>query len=530
MEWFEQLESRWLLSASLSAGHTLSVGGTSGNDVITFARKKGWLTVDVNGSTYMVAIRAVRRIYIGAGEGNDRVVIGPRAIPSQIFGDGGDDTLWGSAASDTIDGGAGNDSIAGGAGADQLVGAAGNDRLAGGRGNDTIDGGAGIDTWVREILGDDDTAADLIEITDDRLVRKLRHKLVADEVVMEPVRATGDGIGVDVAVDLRFDFPTNKYGVRLLKLSRRKQMITATFVSPLEKQSAPATAGENVPITLNLGHLTPGGRYTLKLVEPDFSPIGGQYVFLSQDLAVPKIDARGSPPPLPGNWRLTFRDEFSGESLNPLWHTAQWWDRDHTVVGDDELQAYDASGVTVSDGALHLTARREKKYGMSYVSGLVMTGGSRELPHHPKFNFLYGYSEVRAKLPAGQGLWPAIWMMPASYNDDNGELDVLETFGTDPTAHFTVHRNGRQDGQEWSGPDFSQGFHTFAVDWQPDHVAWYVDGVERGRTTNRSLICPEAMYPILNLAVSAQAGGLPNADAGFPAHMDVDYIRIWQKG
>jgi hypothetical protein len=244
----------------------------------------------------------------------------------------------------------------------------------------------------------------------------------------------------------------------------------------------------------------------------------------------PDSDPEATPPAPEGNWRMTFRDEFSGTSLNPVWHTAQWWDRQYTIVEGEE-QVYDATGVSVSDGMLHLTERRETKYGMPFVSGLVMTGGAQDVPTLPKFNFLYGYLEVRAKLPAGQGLWPAIWMMPASYNDANGELDVLEVLGNDPSrAYFTVHRHGSQDGHEWAGPDFSQDFHTFAVDWQPDHVAWYVDGIERARTTDPSLICPEAMYPILNLAIGGDWGGASNATTPVRAAMDVDYIRVWQKG
>jgi beta-glucanase (GH16 family) len=237
------------------------------------------------------------------------------------------------------------------------------------------------------------------------------------------------------------------------------------------------------------------------------------------------------PPPIAGSWQMKFRDEFDGARVDPVWHPAQWWDRDSTIVGGGELQAYDASAVSVSNGMLHLTARKEEKYaGTPYVSGLVMTGGYRYDASIPRFSFLHGYMEVRAKLPAGQGLWPAIWMMPASYNDGNGELDVLEALMGDPTrAYFTVHRNGRQEGHEWVGPDFSTDYHIFGVDWEADHISWYVDGVERARTTNTALICPEAMYPILNLAVGGDWGGPPDATTVFPSSMDVDYIRIWQK-
>ena len=235
-----------------------------------------------------------------------------------------------------------------------------------------------------------------------------------------------------------------------------------------------------------------------------------------------------SAPPLPGDWRLVFRDDFSAGALDPVWHTAQYWDHDLTVVGDGELEAYDPTGVSVSDGLLRLTARPDNVHGVPYVSGLIMAGGERAAPASPRFSFLYGYLEVRAKIPAGKGLWPAIWMMPASFNDDAGEIDVLEVFGHEPTrAQFAIHRQHRHEVDDAAVADLSQDFHTYAIDWQPDHVSWYVDGVELARTTDPVLICREAMYPILNLAVGGAAGS-PDGTTVLPATMDVDYVRVWQ--
>ena len=257
--------------------------------------------------------------------------------------------------------------------------------------------------------------------------------------------------------------------------------------------------------------------------EPDPTPT-------PEPTPVPDPTGTISPPPVAGEWNMVFNDEFDGATLDPVWHPAQYWDVNYTVVGGGELQVYDRSAVTVSGGMLHLTARREEKYGMDYVSGLVQTGGNDTTSDEPKFNFLYGYMEVRAKIPTGQGIWPAVWMMPASYNDGNGELDVLEVIGSEPgVANFSLHRDGRHNTDTWTGPDFGAGFHTFGVDWRPDHVSWYVDGVERGRMTDPALICPEAMYPILNVAVGGDWPGAPDDTTPFPATMDVDYIRVWQQ-
>jgi beta-glucanase (GH16 family) len=261
---------------------------------------------------------------------------------------------------------------------------------------------------------------------------------------------------------------------------------------------------------------------------------GDDYFLIDNNLAAaagnePLRPDSGPPASLAGDWQMIFRDEFSGDTLDPVWHTAQYWDHDSTVVGWDEMQVYDPSAVSLSGGQLHITAREEDLEGMPYVSGLIQTGGDITVSGEQKFSFLHGYLEFRAKLPRGQGFWPAVWMMPASYNDDNGELDVLEVLGSDPTrANFNLHRNGDNEGEEWVGPDFTAGFHTFGVDWQADHVTWYVDGVERARITDPSLISPEAMYPIINVALGGWDGP-PDATTPFPSTMDVDYLRVWQQ-
>ena len=246
--------------------------------------------------------------------------------------------------------------------------------------------------------------------------------------------------------------------------------------------------------------------------------------------ATPPSPPSPSGPPIAGNWNEIFDDEFNGTSLNPVWHTAQYWNTTTTVVGQGELEAYNAAADTVSNGVLQISATPNTSYGAQYLSGLVMTGGIQGDSSQPTFSFKYGYIEVRAKIPKGQGLWPAIWMMPAGYQDSNGELDVMENLGNDTTtAYGTVHMHGAQQQFTYHGVDLSAGYHTFAVDWEPDHITWYVDGVAYGTTTNTSLIPTVAMYPIMNLAVGGDWGGDPNASTVFPANFDIDYIHVWQQ-
>jgi beta-glucanase (GH16 family) len=240
-------------------------------------------------------------------------------------------------------------------------------------------------------------------------------------------------------------------------------------------------------------------------------------------------------PPLSGHWNTVFDDEFNGTTLNPVWHSGQWWDQSTTIpAGDGELEAYDPSGVSVSGGELHLSARADSQYGAAtpYVSGMVTTGGYRYATSpQSTFSFQYGYMEVRAKVPSGQGLWPAIWMLPASYADSDGEIDVMEELGSQPTkAYFTVHHLALNLNQQFTetGVDLSAGFHTYGVDWEHGYITWYLDGVPVGTCTTPSLIPHEPMYPIMNLAVGGEWPGAPSSTTPFPASMDVDYIRIWQ--
>jgi len=213
--------------------------------------------------------------------------------------------------------------------------------------------------------------------------------------------------------------------------------------------------------------------------------------------------------------KLIFNEEFSGDQLDPdTWSTEYRWGR----TNEPELQYYSPDALQVSDGILHIIADKRQMEGMDYTSGLIAS--------YDRFTFTYGYLEMRAKIPAGRGLWPAFWM---HLNDDDksGEIDVFEFLGHEPNIiHMSYHFPELQE--FWfNGPDYSQDYHTYAVDWQPDKIVWYVDGVERARTTTE--IPNEPMYILANLAVGGDWPGSPDRNTQFPAHFDIDYIRIYQR-
>jgi beta-glucanase (GH16 family) len=218
--------------------------------------------------------------------------------------------------------------------------------------------------------------------------------------------------------------------------------------------------------------------------------------------------------------RLVVAEEFSGTVLDrSVWSAQMSWG--HHTTG--ELQYYTDDSVVLADGALALTARKRLYNGYGYTSGVVST--------HDRFSFAYGYAEIRARVPRGKGFFPAFWLAPADPSV-RAEIDVMEILGQDPnkvymTMHYTT-ADGRhyEPGRAWVGPDFSDGYHTFAVDWQPGLCVWYVDGVERAR---QAVGVPSTrMHLIANLAIGGPWPGSPDASTPFPESFDIDYIRVYE--
>ncbi len=243
-------------------------------------------------------------------------------------------------------------------------------------------------------------------------------------------------------------------------------------------------------------------------------------------------------PPTSSTRTLLFGDEFDGTALNSAkWSTCYFWDnRGCTNPGNGELQWYRPERVAVGNGLLQLQAQRQTVVGSdgrtyNYTSGMVSTGGNDWYGTPPQFSFRYGYAEIRAKVPAGKALWPAFWMLPVDRSWPP-EIDVMEFWGERPNwmsmavAWKNLDGTYAQSWSDYSGPDFTAGWHTFAVDWQPSGITWYVDGVPRKVFTDTSKIPNKAMYLLLNLAIDGRSGG-PDATTPFPSTYEIDYVRVW---
>jgi beta-glucanase (GH16 family) len=209
--------------------------------------------------------------------------------------------------------------------------------------------------------------------------------------------------------------------------------------------------------------------------------------------------------------------------------------------GNNELQYYTdtENNVSVNDGVLTITAREETFGGFDYTSARIKTEG--------KFDFKYGRIEARMKLPYGQGLWPAFWMLGANFSSVGwptcGEIDIMELVGGsvpgggDNTVHATLHWDDGgpvEYGLSYSlaSGTFADDFHVFSVEWDSTTIKAYVDGTEYYEID----ISPAALsafqenfFVILNVAVGGNWPGPPNAETVFPQTMEVDYVRVFQE-
>ncbi|WP_256788780.1 family 16 glycosylhydrolase [Frankia sp. AvcI1] len=266
-----------------------------------------------------------------------------------------------------------------------------------------------------------------------------------------------------------------------------------------------------------------------------------------------------------GAWTLPFADDFTGTALDlSRWVLCNPSFASSCQPYNREQETYNTAptgngNVSVSGGQLHLTATQS---GGKIYSGMVSTGpdvfGANNPGYHP-FQFTYGYYEGRVRVPSGNGFWPSLWMLPDQrvYGGwpDSGEEDVFEIAGNDPTTvHLTEHdavsgQAGDTATATITGPDTAADFHVYGFDWEPDHLSWYIDG-HRARLS----ICTEIyaanhpgecngyhdpaafkaypFYLIANLSVGGNwppLHGGPDSTTRFPASMDLDYLRVWQR-
>jgi beta-glucanase (GH16 family) len=265
----------------------------------------------------------------------------------------------------------------------------------------------------------------------------------------------------------------------------------------------------------------------------------------------------GGPPIAPPDgktWARVFDVEFDGASLDTTKLTPcfDWNYGGCTSSFNDGKEHYMPSQVQLSNGVAKLVAepldppqtdRRCLDGVCTYKSGLVSTARPDQSSPY-LYSFTYGYVESRMKLPTTTGMGVGFWMLPANPDYQYGsEIDILEYLGGKPKVIYqTYHYNNRASSfkvnnvsEETNGScpvvDYSADFHTYGVDWQPDQLAFFIDGIECGRFTDASQIEREPMQIILSLGVDNQWQRTVNLvlpSQTVTDHVEVDYLKVWQ--
>ena len=226
-------------------------------------------------------------------------------------------------------------------------------------------------------------------------------------------------------------------------------------------------------------------------------------------------------------WGLVWADEFEGTSVN----TNDWIVVDGPANVNNELQYYTPSDVYLENGALVLRSQQRAMGGRNYTSGEVRTGTRHVVTQGMAV-------EWRTQIPRGKGIWPANWLVHTSCTGIEGcgsawppELDVLEVRGSQPHVNIMTHWWGSYPNQqhqttEHAGSDLSTAFHTYRVEWFPDSIKWYMDGVQRAKHTAN--ITTGRQQLVMNTAVGGHFDGNPDATTTFPVYHRVDYVRVYR--
>ena len=259
----------------------------------------------------------------------------------------------------------------------------------------------------------------------------------------------------------------------------------------------------------------------------------------------PTLTVTNNTPVTPGGpLTLVWNDEFGGAKLDPYkWYFETGDGSQYGIPGwgNNELQWYLPDSALLKDGKLVITARRESSNGKSYTSARINT--------RDRFAFRYGRIEARIRLPAGQGLWPAFWLLPQdnAYGTwaASGEIDIVEARNLGGTGGNTIFGGivygGSWPNQVGSGESYpvstnvTTDFHVYALEWDVDKIRWYVDGTlfavrdSSWYSANGAFPAPfdKPFYVLFNVAVGGNYPGSPTPATVFPVTLEVDYVRVY---
>ncbi len=252
-----------------------------------------------------------------------------------------------------------------------------------------------------------------------------------------------------------------------------------------------------------------------------------------EELNPPSFEGYESPLEYEG-YTLIWQDEFEATQLSDdytfeIGTGSNGW-------GNNESQYYREENTRLEDGYLVIEAKEENFGGREYTSSRIITEGKKE--------FKYGRFDIRARMPRGQGLWPAIWMLGSNFREVGwpfcGEIDIMEMIGgsgRESTVHGTVHWQSNQGyanfgrSRRLNDKTLADQFHVFSIIWDAEKIEWLIDGQSYGSidTTPSHLDeFREDFFFIFNVAVGGNWPGYPDSTTEFPQEMWIDYVRVFQ--
>lgn len=291
------------------------------------------------------------------------------------------------------------------------------------------------------------------------------------------------------------------------------------------------TFGEEGEYTVVVRAYGESGRYLKESKQIIISPSG-------QNDPVPLDKGYFTPQEYAG-YNLVWQDEFNGNSLDTEVWQFEIGDGCPNLCGwgNNELEYYRTANTTVADDVLTIEAREEFFGGRNYTSSRLITRGKK--------SFQYGRIDIRALLPEGKGLWPALWMLGENINTVGwpkcGEIDIMEMIGGnggENTVYGTVHWDNvgshASYGQSYTttSDPFNEAYHVFSIIWDESFIRWYVDDQLYNEISITGPELSEFHQPfffIFNVAVGGNWPGNPDATTKFPQRMKVDYIRVFQE-
>ena len=235
-------------------------------------------------------------------------------------------------------------------------------------------------------------------------------------------------------------------------------------------------------------------------------------------------------------WNLVWQDEFDGDTLDlTKWKPetgGHGW-------GNNELEYYTVrpGNARLENGQLIIEAREEDYLGRKYTSARLKTEGLGE--------WQYGRIEARLKIPRGQGIWPAFWMLGNNISrigwPNSGEIDIMENIGKEPSiVHGTLHGPGYSgccaigSGYTLPSGQLHDAYHVYAVEWEENVFRWYIDSTLYFTVTRATVeargpwVFSHPFFIIMNVAVGGAWPGNPDATTVMPQQMKVDYVRVYQ--